>query len=343
MRSDAFLWTTTAEERPARKERVSSSFTSATSAGQSQIDIDEAETLRHRDAIRDYKDQCQGVPGVHPWVSAEALLYICDGDMIVERYALWLFPRETERYLSATAPDGTVKEFYIVVRLEGQNKLSRISLGVCQTSADTFVTASSARGAPIDVDPTIGHILRIVSIEKDGDPLLDPEFASPFLHNAKHIREVIRKHSAKCTTISSNETVHRKFGVLRTTAFLNAKETMQRDDCDADTWRTSMKALKDRQSFPWHLTNRVASLGAMHVLQQAESLLGTTGKVHIVDDIWLVHEQLPLSSNDFVVSARWAIQKSIRGTGSIPRAKMWEPVVVVNRNEGREFKLMRMA
>jgi hypothetical protein len=81
----------------------------------------------------------------------------------------------------------------------------------------------------------------------------------------------------------------------------------------------------------------------MVLLQQARAMLPPRGRLHVVDDIWLVHEELPLSSSEFLVAARWAIQKSIKGTGSIPKAKMWEPVVLGGRDGREEFRLMRTA
>ena len=338
---ELLLWT--APQRPPRKEREPR--TSAAGVGvETQLACDEAESLRHREAVREYKDRCQGA-GSTPWVTAEALLYLADGDRIVERYALWLFPSETERFLTSTStsPSSSVHEFFVLVRFEGRGTLTKLSLGVCQTGRHAFQAAHATQDAPLEVDPTAGQVLRIVSIERDGEQLQHPEDASPFLHGARHIREVIRKHAAKCDHISSSDTLHRRFAVLRTQAYLDAREALKQEDCDGDTWATNLAALEDPSSFPWHLANRVAGLGAMALLAQAKASLPARGQVHIVDDIWLVHEELPLSSNEFVVAARWAIQKSIKGTGSIPKAKMWEPVVLVGRDGRQEFRLMRMA
>jgi hypothetical protein len=341
------LWS--APQRPPRKEReplTRSAPRSSSSSAEAQLADDEAEGLRHRQAIQEYRDRCDTSSA---WVCAEALLYICDGDRIVERYALWLFPSEADRFLVSTCTTRDdhrrVQEFYVLVRLEGRACLSKISLGVCQTGPESFQSASATPGAPLEVDPTAGHVLRIVSIEKDGEPLHHPEDASPYLQNAKHIREVIRKHAAKCDHLSSSETLHYRFNVLRTRAYLDAKEAIEREDCDSDTWSANITALEDPSSFPWHLANRVSELGTRGttLLEQAEAALPPRGTVHVVDDIWLVDEELPLSSSEFVVAGRWAIQKSIKGTGSIPRAKMWEPVVVIGREGHGEFRLLRMA
>lgn len=319
----------------------SGSTTVVSSNEKSNHNNNEEETKHHRDAIRDYRQKCDGMD---PWVAVEALLYLSDGDKIVERYALWLFPSEHERFLIASSSEG-VDEYYIVVRLEGKNCLDKISLGVCTHNHHQYTASASTLHAPLELDPTEGHVVRIVSIERDGEPLQRPEDASPFLQNARHIREVIRKHAGKCDSISTSETLHYKFGVLRTSDYLKAKDMIaSSEDCDDDEWHRALEVLEDPASYPWELANRVEALGAMSLLRDAEShLLSSDGKLHVVDNIWLVDETLPLESSEFVVATRWAIQKSIKGTGSIPRAKMWEPLVVFNHQDSYEFRLVRMA
>lgn len=275
-----------------------------------------------------------------PWVCAETLLYLSDGDRLVERYALWLFPRDSERFLVASNGQG-VDEFYILVRLEGKATLDKLSLGVCKSAPGTFLPSYASHEAPSGLDPTEGHVVRIVSIEQDGEPLQNPEDASPYLQNARHIREVIRKHAGKCEATSGMQ--HRQFTVLRTTDYLQAKETMESDNCGPDEWEAALRKLDDPTSFPWQLANRVAELGALDKLRDAEGQLLPGGRMHIIEDIWLVNETLPEASSEFLVAARWAVQKSIKGTGSIPRAKLWEPVVLLNHQDAHEFQLMRMA
>lgn len=331
-----------APRRPPRKTPRSLPSSKETECDNKQGDDKEEETKHHRDAIREYRQKCDGMD---PWVAVEALLYLSDGDKIVERYALWLFPSEHERFLIASS-DQHVDEYYIVVRMEGKNCLDKISLGVCKSLSDNQYTASSSTPhAPLELDPTEGHVVRIVSIERDGEPLQHPEDASPFLQNASHIREVIRKHAGKCDSISSSETLHYKFGVLRTSEYVAAKEMLASDDCDDEEWHRCLEIVEDPASYkPWELANRVEALGAMSLLRDAEShLLSSDGKMHVIEDIWLVDEELPSESIEFVVAGRWAVQKSIKGTGSIPRAKMWEPLVMFNHQESYEFRLMRMA
>lgn len=301
------------------------------------------EASNHREAIREYRQRCGGAD---PWVCAEALIYLSEGNRIIERYALWLFPSDSERCLVASNDKG-VDEFYVLVRLEGKARLDKLSLGVCKSPgtarATEFAPSHATQGAPVEVDPTEGHVVRIVSIEHDGEPLQHPEDASPYLPNAKHIREVIRKHAGKCESVSTMAMLHTKFGVLRTQSYLAAKATMDSDDCGPEEWKRALCQLEDPASFPWALANRVAELGALDKLKVAETGLLPGGKVHIADDIWLVDEALPLESSEFLVAARWAVQKSIKGTGSIPRAKLWEPVVMLNHRDELEFRLMRMA
>jgi hypothetical protein len=53
-------------------------------------------------------------------------------------------------------------------------------------------------------------------------------------------------------------------------------------------------------------------------------------------------DDVGLPSCEFAAAGRWAVQKSIKGTGSIPRAQMWESVVLYDEPSS-EFRLMRMA
>lgn len=317
------------------------------------------EVKNHRQAIQEYRETCDVT---RSWVATEALLYLAhDGDKIIERHALWLFPNPNERYLIASSNEEghhnhVVEEYYILVRFEGKNSLDKLSLGICKvakgdthtqthTQTHEYTASSSTEHAPLELDPTEGYVIRILSIERDGEPLQQPEHSSPLLQNAKHIQEVVRKHTGKISQIS--ETLHYKFGVLRTTEYLEAKDMLHSDECGTDEWYASLKTLEDQQnetsSYPWKLANRVAQLGLMAKLRLAESQLLQHGKMHITENIWLVDETLPLESSEFVVGARWAVQKSIRGSGSIPRAKMFEPVVLLNHQDKEEFCLMRMA
>ena len=295
------------------------------------------EPRNHREAVREYRKRCQGMD---PWVCAEALLYLLDGHEIVHRHCLWIFPSPNERFLISTS--GDVDEHYILVRLEGKKCLDKISLGVCKTGPDKTRCCPSllTPGAPLDLDPEQGHVLRIISIEHDGEQLYSPEDASPFLGNARHIREVIRKQAGKCDV----PLMHHKFGVLRTEAYVHAKEMLETDDCGAEEMDAALLALDAPASDPLKLANRVADLGLGARMQEAENSLLPHGKLHIAEDIWLVDESLPLVTSEFAAAAQWAVQKSIKGTGSIPRAKMWEPVVLPSHDgASSEFQLMRMA
>ena len=298
------------------------------------------ETRNHRQAVREYRERCEGMD---PWVCAEALLYLLDGREIVHRYCLWLFPSPNERFLISTS-DG-VDEYYILVRLEGKDCLDKISLGVCKTLGDNKCYPSLLTpGAPLDLDPTQGHVLRIISIERDGEQLHSPEDASPSFQNARHIHELIRKQAGKRDGLSASETLHHNFGVLRTKAYVHAKEMLKTDDCGKEEMEAALLALDDPASYPWKLANRVADLGLGARMQEAEKSLLPQGKVHIAEDIWLVDESLPPETSEFAAAAQWAVQKSIKCTGSIPHAKMWDSVVLPSHDgASSEFQLMRMA
>lgn len=303
---------------------------------------DDQEIKNHRQVVKEIRERCQGFEA---WVCCEALLYVQDGDKIVDRFCLWVFPNANERYLISTNhEDGGVDEYYILVRLEGKSCLDKISLGVCRSHSGVFTPSSTTSGAPLDVDPVMGHVVRILSIEKDGDPPQSPEDASPSLSNARHIREVVRKQGGKSDTLSASETLHSKCGVLRTTEYIRAKETMDEDDCSPEEWEAALRVLEDPVSFPWKLAEKVAQQGADVVsrMKEAEERLLPCGKLHICQDIWLVDESLPLISNEFLTSGRWAVSKSILGTGSIPRAMLWESVVL-HDELCSQFALIRMA
>lgn len=305
-----------------------------------EITIDDQEIKNHRQAVKEIRERCQGFD---TWVCAEALLYVNDGDKVVERFCLWVFPNENERYLVSTSyENGGVDEYYILVRLEGKSSLDKISLGVCRTHAGVFSQSSLTPGAPLDVDPTMGHVLRIISIEKDGYPLQRPEDANPSLLNARHIREVVRKYVGKSDTLSASQTLHSKFGVLRTLDYIHAREKMEEDDNTPEEWEAALRVLEDPASFPWKLAEKVAEVGAVGRMKEAEDRLLPCGKMHVYENIWLVDEVMPLSSNDFLTRGKWAVMKSIQGTGSIPRAKMWESVVM-HDDLCSQFVLLRMA
>ncbi len=289
-------------------------------------DAKEEEAANHRKALAEYRSRCKGVD---PWMCAEALLYLVDGPRIVEKYALWLFPSDSERFLMSSDDDG-VEEFYVLVRLEGKASLDKLSLGVSRDEAGTF---RHAHGKVSDIDPTEGQVVRIVSIEEDGHPLQSPEDASPLLERARHIREVIRKHAGKCEAACAGTST---FKVLRKQQYLAAKQAIETAESGADEWNEALQELESPDAFPWRLSNLVAASGNMDKLHEAG--MRPDFKVHVVDDIYLVQEELPPCSSEFLVAARWAVQKSIRGTGSIPKAKMYEPVVV-----HATFQLMRMA
>jgi hypothetical protein len=306
------------------------------------VTLDESqEIINHRKAVKEIRERCHGFDA---WLCAEALLYVIDGDSIVERFGLWIFPNANERYLISTSDDnGGVDEYYILVRLEGKSSLDKLSLGVCRThAAGIFTLPSSTPGAPLDVDPTMGHVIRIISIEKDGDPLQSPEDASPTLSNARHIREVVRKQAGKSDTISASETPHSKFGVLRTLEYMNAMEKMGEDDCSQEEWEAGLKVLEDPEGFPWKLAKIVDEMGAADRMKEAEDRLLPCGRMHLYKNIWLVDESLPLRSNEFLSMARWGVMKSIQGTGSIPRSKMWESVVM-HDDSCSHFTLVRTA
>jgi hypothetical protein len=289
-------------------------------------DDPQQEAANHRQAIAEYRSRCKGVD---PWLCAEALLYLVDGPRVVEKYALWLFPSDSERFLVSSDDDG-VEEFYVLVRLEGKASLDKLSLGVSRDKTGAF---HHAHGKLSDVDPTEGQVVRIVSIEEDGQPLQSPEDASPLLERAKHIREVIRKHAGKCEAGAGSSAFH----VLRTKTYLEARRAIETADCGPEEWNRKLLELENPDAFPWKLSNQVAASGHMDRLHEAET--SQEFPVHVVDDIYLVQEELPQASSEFLAAARWAVQKSIRGTGSIPKAKMYEPVVVTNDT----FQLMRMA
>lgn len=198
------------------------------------VTIDDKEIKNHRQAVRDIREKCHGFD---QWGCVEALLYMVTGDTIVERVCLWVFPNANERYLTSTSDEnGGVDAYYILGRLEGKSSFDKISQGVCRNHAGTFSPFSSTTGASLGVDPTMGNVLRIISIEKDGDPLQSPEDASPFLSNARHIREVVREQAGKSEPLSESETLYATFAVLRTSEYINAREKMEEDDCSSEEW-----------------------------------------------------------------------------------------------------------
>ena len=310
--------------------------------------IDDEEIKNHRQAIREIREKCHGFD---QWGCVEALLYVVDGDRIVVRVCLWVFPNANERYLTSTSDEnGGVDAYYIRVRFEGKSSFDKISLGVCRNHAGTFSEFSSTTGAPLDVDPTIGNVVRIISIEKDGYPLHSPVDAIPSLSNAHHIREVLRQQAEKWYPCSGSETLHTTFRVLRTSEYINARKKMEEDDCSSEEWVDALDVLEDASSFPWRLAEKVAEMGFVGQMEEAENKLRmedaenkwlASKKLHICENIWLVNESLP-ESNEFLSTGMWGVMKSIQGTGSIPRAKLWESVIL-HDDLYSKFALIRMA
>jgi hypothetical protein len=179
-------------------------------------------------------------------------------------------------------------------------------------------------------------------VEKDGDPLLRPHEVLAVPSLACHIGEVIRKHGLKCNGIAESESLHGPFFVLRTEAYLDARDKVRADDCPADEWHDALETMHTCDSASWDLVNRCASLHMLDRIAACERL--DRDRVHVVEDIFLVKETLPLESQEFVVAAQWAVRKSIKGTGSIPKCKLWEPVVVKDpEGHGETFRLVRFA
>lgn len=77
-------------------------------------------------------------------------------------------------------------------------------------------------------------------------------------------------------------------------------------------------------------------------MKEAEDRLLPCGKLHTCEDIWLVDESLPLISNEYLTSGRWAVSKSFQGSRSIPRAMLWESVVLHDELSS-QFALIRHA
>lgn len=344
------------ESRPPRKRA-----SGATSPGGGRPPLrditgsnDMSEAMHHREAIKELEGA--DYAGLGAWRAVQALLFVyAGGDRIDQHACVWLFPDESQRFLACVHENG--KEYYVIVRRQGQRTLDKISLGVCEQDG-VFYPSRTAHGAGSGtevqvIDPEVGVVVRIVSIEKDGDPLLRPHEILAVPSMARHIADVIRKQTAKCGAIASSENLHGPLLVLRSKAYLDARDKLVTDDCAADEWHAALEAMHADPASPWDLVNRVASLGLMDRLTEraaeldkvvAASQVGTgDARVHVVDDIFLVEETLPLASHEFVVAAPWAVRKSIKGTGSIPKSKMWEPVVVQTRQGHETFQLVRFA
>ena len=84
------------------------------------------------------------------------------------------------------------------------------------------------------------------------------------------------------------------FYVLRTEAYLHAKEILETDDRGTEEMEAARLSLIDPASDPWKLASRVADLGLEARLRVcSEIIMLHQGKVHIAEDIWLVTESLP--------------------------------------------------
>ena len=95
----------------------------------------------------------------------------------------------------------------------------------------------------------MGHVLRIISLEKDGDPHQAPNDTNPSLASARHIREVVRKQHGKHESIGASETLHATCGVLRTKEYIRAMEIMAEDDCSPEDFEEALKVVEDPESY----------------------------------------------------------------------------------------------
>lgn len=339
-----------AETRPPRKRSTASGPAEARRPLQELTGNEVTEAMRHRAALQALRGRPEA------WLAVQALLFVQQGDRIYQHACVWFFPDEGQRVLVRAR--GDVRHFYVVVRKQGESALDRLSLGVCERRGAFSPAHAAFAAAPCasdedDIDPVgKGVVVRIVSVERDGEPLLKaPEIlATPSL--ASHVGEVIRKHGgAKCTTsIASAESLNGTFLVLRTKAYLDALHKVESADCAAADWHAALEALQAEAASPWDLANRVARLGKMDQLVECAASLERERRphrcVHVVDDIYLAQETLPPESREFVVAAHWAVRKSIKGTGSIPKSKLWEPVITrkpASQGGGEYFQLMRFA
>jgi len=162
--------------------------------------------------------------------------------------------------------------------------------------------------------------------------------------DAKRILGVVIKTtdaSQKESCFSEDET----FGVLRTSEYIRARELVKnKDDYSSEDIAAALKVMDDPKIDYWKLSNRLEEMGRVgsDLLNAAYASLPPGGEVCVYDDIYLVEERVAQTSNSFMMSGCWAVQKSKTGK-DIRCAKMWDPVLIFDELDCPSFKLINLA
>ena len=250
---------------------------------------------------------------------------------LVDRLGVWAYHDDTARYMTMTASSQDMEEYYIWVRMEGADAFCRVSLGVLHRPSEGSFTFPEAPDNLID--PTPGHVVRIVSIEESGCNGTLGELTS-----ARHLSEVIRKQAGWCDSLPEGGAVP-TFAVLRSRAYMDALREMTEPDCSARQWLRSMEDVDSTEEIPWSFVNLLAEDQLSLIGRLARSFgPASTQPKELTDDFWLVMETLPQSTN--VDSCAYSAARKSAGSNSIPTAKVWDVVVMRNAQDQEEFVLL---
>ena len=271
------------------------------------------ELLYQAEAIKDIQHR---LPETRTWFCTEVLLYMVDENEFKKAKGVWTFPSDAHRSITSTSECGDVEDYFVYVRLEGRKRFDKVLFGMCRKNAGGL--------EQIVLPPIKSQLVRIISIEKEGDPLRSINDFRTSLSNAQHVQNLATKY--RDVGRGQDSLTGSKHVVIRTSEYLAANEAMKNDQGD---FNANYTVMEDQLSTPWKLAKKLEDVGLVLVdrVDKPNASLPSGGKALVYDNIWLVEETMSCSSNEFLMTGRWVVENSIDGNGSIC-AKLWDAAIV---------------
>lgn len=297
--ADLLLISKHAKARPARKIRKKPCEKKTTVPSH----LDEQENRLHREAVASSLDDEQ-----KKWFATQAVLFLARGEILETMVGIWTFPYQEQRYGVVESDEDDSVEYCIVFRPQGGNEFIRLSMGIVKTAEGEFVQAQKN---PILGDEYRGFVMRIVSIEKNGEMLPSVSNIAGFLSEAFHMSDVIGRQ------YTSSETgpwaTGREFGVARRRSDKAVLDRILKGEAlDDDIHRWS------KHLHPWDVAEAIETNDVdtfVRKIQQAVEDVDLD-EGHVVS-----LESIPMS-NIGVMPCIWAVQRGNKSTW-IPRSRLF--------------------
>ncbi len=311
-------------QRGERAKRASSSHQSRVTRSVDHEDQDECRT-----AVQNF--MMEQSYNASDWCATEAIFMMVIEGQLEERLGIWIFPKQGDR-LQCGGPDS---HFFVYARLEQSEYVVSLSCGIA-VADECAVPAVDIQEPSVDLQQ--GYVVRIISVERAQKelPLVNTTISNTrFMQDCQHVQNVVLKEVKNCepSVVDPDHTYHTRFKVLRTKAYVEAKQTVSDINAPHKKWEEAMGVLESEQvygTFPWTLYNTVcaSSPSEYESLLTAldHDLLADEG-VEIDEETVLVSETLPTASYPLAVSEKRAAQKASQST-SIPEFRIFEPVIV---------------